>query len=102
MDLDGRFDGGAFIVPQFIHVEYQVRDCGKEIACQDSQGEAGPSERVAIQPGRGLDETLECRLRPRGVTLSDVDFFLENSRTPIPPHSDARYLAGQRVTVRGE
>lgn len=45
--------------------------------------------------------TLSAFLRVRGLTINDVEFFLESSSTPIPENAEARYLAGRKIFVRG-
>lgn len=58
------------------------------------------TETIQFEPGMKLYEALENTLRSRGVTVNEVEFFLERSSTPIPENSDARYLAGQKIIVR--
>ncbi|CAI5443100.1 unnamed protein product [Caenorhabditis angaria] len=58
-------------------------------------------ETIHFEFGQRLYEAFEPYLRARGLTINDIEFFLEKSSTPIPENSEARYLAGHKIFVRG-
>lgn len=35
------------------------------------------------------------------MNVNDVALYLEGSHTPVPENAESRYLAGQRILVRG-
>ncbi|CAB3404217.1 unnamed protein product [Caenorhabditis bovis] len=59
-------------------------------------------EKIHFENGMRLYEAFEPSLRARGLTINEVEFFLEKSSTPIPENSEARYLAEHKIFVRGE
>ncbi|GMR35998.1 hypothetical protein PMAYCL1PPCAC_06193, partial [Pristionchus mayeri] len=59
-------------------------------------------ERVAATPGKALKEVVEGRLKQRGLGLDQVDFYIENSKTPIPYNADVSCLVGQKIIVKGK
>uniref|UniRef100_A0A8R1I7S4 Uncharacterized protein n=1 Tax=Caenorhabditis japonica TaxID=281687 RepID=A0A8R1I7S4_CAEJA len=58
-------------------------------------------EHVGFEFHHRIYEAFEPYLRIRGLTINDVEFFLEKSSTPIPENAEARYLAGHKIFVRG-
>ncbi|KAI6196259.1 hypothetical protein M3Y94_01086900 [Aphelenchoides besseyi] len=55
---------------------------------------------VDVIAGRSLIDSLTPFLTQNGIAPAQVDIFLENSKTPIPTLSEARYLVGQKLNVR--
>uniref|UniRef100_A0A1I7T4C3 DH domain-containing protein n=1 Tax=Caenorhabditis tropicalis TaxID=1561998 RepID=A0A1I7T4C3_9PELO len=58
-------------------------------------------EHIRFDYNQRLYEVFEPYLRSRGLTINDVEFFLEKSSTPIPDCSAVHFLAGQKIFVRG-
>ncbi|CAI2335912.1 unnamed protein product [Caenorhabditis sp. 36 PRJEB53466] len=58
-------------------------------------------EHIGFDYHQRLFEAFEPYLRIRGLTVNDVEFFLEKSSTAIPENAEARYLAGHKIFVRG-
>jgi hypothetical protein len=57
---------------------------------------------VEVIPGQSLIDSLTPFLTQNGVAPIQVEIFLENSRTPVPTLSEARFLVGQRLNVKCE
>ncbi|XP_069690836.1 pleckstrin homology domain-containing family G member 5-like isoform X2 [Periplaneta americana] len=60
-----------------------------------------PSEEfVPATKGTSLSDALKTVCARRGVDLSSVDVFLENSKTPLPVMTETSWLGGKQLRLR--
>uniref|UniRef100_A0A0N5BDF6 Doublecortin domain-containing protein n=1 Tax=Strongyloides papillosus TaxID=174720 RepID=A0A0N5BDF6_STREA len=70
--------------------------------CEDEPNNSNnPVDFVFVTNGVTLKDTLGPYLKSRGISMDKVDCMLENSNTPIPDNSEAIYLVGRKIFVKG-
>uniref|UniRef100_A0AAF5DKW4 DH domain-containing protein n=1 Tax=Strongyloides stercoralis TaxID=6248 RepID=A0AAF5DKW4_STRER len=71
--------------------------------CEDEPNSSGNIvDFVQVTNGITLKDALGPYLKLRGITIDKVDCMLENSNTPIPDNSEAIYLVGRKIFVKGK
>ncbi|PIC43646.1 hypothetical protein B9Z55_004305 [Caenorhabditis nigoni] len=96
--MNGR-NGGAMVDNRIHHIniEPQVNQFSAIFDLDDRR--EGTVENIQFDYNQRIYEVFEPYLRIRGLTINDVQFFLEGSGTPIPESSGAHFLAGRKIIV---
>uniref|UniRef100_A0A0N4ZC12 DH domain-containing protein n=1 Tax=Parastrongyloides trichosuri TaxID=131310 RepID=A0A0N4ZC12_PARTI len=92
MDLEQKNDNGNTSVINALMI----------VICEEESSTPNPVDYLQVTNGISLKEALSPYLRTLGITIDMVDCMLENSRTPIPDNSEAIYLVGRKIFVKGK